>query len=94
MDERARQDALRLLRAAKNIFAEQHGNNDEWFWAGTPVDLVAAGERVGMPVGWPDHDAAVRWLESENTIEAAELTRNVVGGKFYLVTAHGVELVR
>jgi hypothetical protein len=47
-----------------------------------------------MPVGWPNHDAAVRWLESENAIEAAELTRNVVGGKFYLVTAHGVELVR
>ena len=39
-------------------------------------------------------DAAVRWLESENAIEAAELTRNVIGGKFYLVTAHGVELVR
>ena len=45
MDERARADRLRLLRAAKNIFAEQHGNSDEWFRGGTPVDVVAAGER-------------------------------------------------
>jgi hypothetical protein len=45
MDERARADGLRLLRAAKTSSRSNTGNSDEWFRRGTPVDLLAAGER-------------------------------------------------
>jgi hypothetical protein len=107
MYESASQDGLRLLRAAKDIFVEQQGADEGSFRAGTTLDLAAAGELVGMPVGFPSHNAAVEWLESERAIEADPMYRRVTERAIephpmyrrptttiHRVTATGVELTR
>ena len=91
MDQTARADALRLLRAAKDIFLEQHGRSAELFREGADLDLVEAGNRIGLGVGLPRHNAAVQWLGDQDAI-VEELTWNVVNVPAYRVTVHGVEL--
>ncbi len=93
MYESASQDGLRLLRAAKDIFVEQQGADEGSFRAGTTLDLATAGELVGMPVGFPSHNAAVEWLESERAIEAEPLYRRATT-TIHRVTATCVELTR
>ena len=93
MYESASQDGLRLLRAAKDIFVEQQGADEGSFRAGTTLDLAAAGELVGMPVGFPSHNAAVEWLESERAIEPHPMYRRPTT-TIHRVTATGVELTR
>ena len=44
MDDPLRADALRLLRAARDIYVEEHGGDEESFRARTSLDLV---ERLG-----------------------------------------------
>ena len=93
MYESASQDGLRLLRAAKDIFVEQQGADEGSFREGTTLDLAAAGELVGMPVGFPSHNAAVEWLESERAIEPHPMYRRATT-TIHRVTATGVELTR
>ena len=93
MYESASQDGLRLLRAAKDIFVEQQGADEGSFREGTTLDLAAAGELVGMPVGFPSHNAAVEWLESECAIEPDPMYRRATT-TIHRVTATGVELTR
>jgi hypothetical protein len=107
MYESVSQDGLRLLRAAKDLFVEQQGDDEGSFRAGTTIDLPVAGELVGMPVGFPSHNAAVEWLESERAIEPDPLYRRVperaiepdplyrrATMTIHRVTATGVELTR
>lgn len=91
MDQTARDDALRLLRAAKDIFLEQHGRSAELFREGADLDLAEAGNRIGLGAGLPRHNAAVQWLGDQDAI-VEELTWNVVNVPAYRVTVHGVEL--
>ncbi len=93
MYESASQDGVRLLRAAKDIFVEQQGDDEGSFRAGTTLDLAAAGELVGMPVGFPSHNAAVEWLESERAIEPHAMYRRATT-TIHRVTATGAELTR
>jgi hypothetical protein len=93
MNNRERDDALRLLRAARDIHVEQHGNDEDSFRATTTLDLVAAGELTGLPTGYPSHKAAVRWLESEGATEPDPMYRRTVGGRIYRVTARGLQML-
>jgi hypothetical protein len=93
MKYQVRADALRLLRAARDIHVEEHGGDEESFRARTSLDLVAAGRRTGLPAGYPSHEDAVEWLEDRGAIEPDPMFR---GGThtLYRVTARGVELLR
>ena len=81
-DDQARDDALRLLRAARGIYIETHGGDESSFRAGAELDLVTAGERTGLPTGFDRHEAAVECLEAAGMIEP-------VGGPIYHVTEQG-----
>jgi hypothetical protein len=94
MNNRERDDALRLLRAARDIHIARLGGDEDSFRAGTTLDLSAAGERTGLPIGYPSHEAAVRWLVSQGAIEPDPMYQNIVGGPIYRITARGVEMLR
>jgi len=85
---------LRLLRVARDIHVEQYGGHEESFRTGRTLDLVAAGQRAGLPTGCPSHEDAVEWLEDRGAIEVAQLTRRVAGGPIYRITRRGVEMLR
>jgi hypothetical protein len=93
MDDPLRADALRLLRVARDIHVEQHGGDEESFRTGTTLDLVAAGERTGLPTGYPSHEDAVEWLEDRGAIEPDPIYQQALGGTIYRITARGVELL-
>jgi len=96
MQDQVKDVALRLLWAARDVHVEQR-NEKEWprakFGAKTTLDLVAAGERTGLPTGSYRHAAAVEWLEAGNAIEPDPYLRRVEGGPIYRITARGVEML-
>ena len=97
MDDHLRDDAMRLLGAARDYHVELHGKlhgNDEGsFGSGTTLNLAAAGQRTGLPIGYPSHEAAVEWLVADGAIEPDPLYQNVVGGPIYRLTTYGFELL-
>ena len=94
MESRMRTAALRLLWAARGVHVEQHGGDEESFRVGTTLDLVAAGERTGLPTGSEPHELALEWLADADAIEPAPMYQEPVGGPIYRVTARGLEILR
>ena len=99
MHDQLRDVALRLLWAARDVHVE-HQSEKEWprarFRAKTTLDLVAAGERTGLPTtGYHRHAAAaaVEWLEARNAIEPDPYLRRMEGGPVYRITARGVQML-
>ena len=96
MHDQVRDGALRLLRAARDVHVERQSEK-EWyrarFMAKTTLDLVAAGERTGLPTGAHRHASAVEWLEAENAIETDPYFQRMVGDPIYRITARGVEML-
>jgi hypothetical protein len=93
-DAQVREDALQLLRAARDTYVEQYGGNEKSFTARTALDLAAAGQRTGLPTGYDRHERAVEWLESEAAIERDPVYQRIVTGTIYRITARGVEMLR
>ena len=96
MHDQARGVALRLLWAARDVHLE-HQSEKEWprarFRAKTTLDLVAAGERTGLPTAYYRHAAAVEWLEAGNAIEPDPYLWRIEGGPIYRITARGVQML-
>jgi hypothetical protein len=76
------------------VHVEQHRGDEESFRVGTTLDLVVAGERTELPVGYARHEAALKWLESANAIEPDPMYREALGGPIYRITALGLEMLR
>ena len=93
MDDHVRDDAMRLLWAARDYHVELHGNDEGSFGARTTLNLAAAGQRTGLPIGYPSHEAAVEWLVADGAIEPDPLYQNVVGGPIHRLTAYGLGLL-
>lgn len=85
-------DALELLRSAQEIHAERHGSKT--FTLGTHVALESAARRVGLsPERFRYYDA-IKELEYEGAIEWDSSARYARGNKHYVITQHGLKLLR
>ncbi len=94
MEGRVREDALRLLRAARDVHVEQHGGNEESFRSRVTLDLAGAGERADLPTGSERHELALEWLAAADAIEPEPMYQEPVGGPFYRITTRGLEMLR
>ncbi len=94
-DDRVRTDGLRLLGAARDVHLQRQGEKTfgARFGARTPLDLVAAGERAGLPAGNDRHNAAVERLLSDHAIEPEPALRRRGGEPTYRVTRRGLEVL-
>ncbi len=86
------EDALTLLRAAREIHAERHGS--QTFTLGTHLPLEAAGRRTGIDPGRLRYYDAIKELEYEGAIEWAESARYARGDKHYVITERGLKMLR
>ncbi len=94
VDDQVWTDGLRLLRAARDIHVEQrYSGAGRSFRARTTLDLVAAGERTGLPAGYDRHKAAVEWLLSDHAVEPEPALRRRGGEPIYRVTQRGLEML-
>ena len=86
------QDALKVLRSAREIHAERHGSKT--FTLGTHVALEAAAQRVGLSPGSFRYHDAVKELEYEGTIEWDSSARYARGNKHYVITKRGLRILQ
>ena len=86
------EDALALLRAAREIHAERHGSKT--FTLGTYLPLEEAGRRTGINPERLRHYDAIKELEYEGAIEWAASARYARGDKHYGITERGLEMLR
>jgi hypothetical protein len=90
--EHPTEDALTLLRAAREIHAERHGS--QTFTLGTHLPLEAAGRRTGINPERLRYYDAIKELEYEGAIEWDESARYARGDKHYVITKRGLEMLR
>jgi hypothetical protein len=89
---RTTEDALTLLRAAREIHAERHGSHT--FTLGTHLPLEGAGRHTSInPERLRYHDA-IEELEYEGAIEWPTSARWARGNKKYIITKRGLEMLR
>ncbi len=95
MHRQARDTALGLLGAARDVHLERQGERTfgARFGAKTPLDLAAAGERAGLPAGDDRRKAAVQWLLSERAIEPEPALRRREGEQTYRATRRGLKML-
>jgi predicted ArsR family transcriptional regulator len=86
---RTTEDARALLRAAREIHAEHHG--EQTFTLGTHLPLEAAGERIGIEPNSIRYHDAIEELEYEGAIEWAASARYARGNKHYVITQRGLD---
>jgi hypothetical protein len=82
------EDARALLRAAGDVVAAsspQAELSGEWI----RLDMPAAGERAGMPVGSARYHDALWELEHESMIAQDPITRQITGGTAYILLGPG-----
>ncbi len=84
------EDALRLLRAARDIHAERDGA--ETFGPGAELDLTGAAERIGICGGSLLWEARV--AEGEGVIAPSPVSRHATSGVPYVLTLRGLRLLR
>lgn len=89
---RTTEDGRALLRAAQEIHSERHGAHT--FTPGTHLPLEAAAWRAGIDPGRLRYHDAIEELEYENAIEWAASARHARGDKHYVITKHGLEMLR
>lgn len=86
------EEALRLLRAARDIHAERDGA--ETFGLGVELDLAGAAGRVGTYGGSFLWEALVAELEWEGAISPGPVSRRAAGGGPYVLTLRGLRLLK
>ena len=86
------EDALTLLRAAREIHGERHGS--QTFTLGTPLPLEEAGRRTGIDPGRLRYYDAIKELEYEGAIDWDPSARYAMGNKHYVITKRGLEMLR
>jgi hypothetical protein len=92
-NDEVRDNAMRLLRAARALYAEQHDGTDEALRPGTALELYDAGNRIELPPGFDPYAAAVGWLEDNDAIEPYPPLRDAMGFPAYRITARGMEML-
>ena len=83
------EDALALLRAAREIHAERHGSKT--FTLGTYLPLEEAGRRTGINPERLRYYDAIKELEYEGDIEWPTSARYARGDKHYGITQRGLD---
>jgi hypothetical protein len=86
------EDALTLLRAAREIHGERHGS--QTFTLGTNLPLEEAGRRTGISPERLRYYDAIKELEYEGAIEWPTSARYARGDKKYVITKRGLEMLR
>ncbi len=86
------QDALELLRSAQELHAERHGS--QTFMLGTHIPLEAAAQRMSLSPQRIRYYDAIEELKYEAVIEWDESARYARGDKHYVITQHGLKLLR
>jgi hypothetical protein len=86
------EDALTLLRAAREIHGERHGS--QTFTLGTHLPLEEAGRRTGINPERVRYYDAIKELEYEGAIEWPKSARLARGNKKYVITKRGLEMLR
>jgi hypothetical protein len=88
---RAAEDGLALLEAAKQLHAERHGSHT--FTPGTHLPLQVAGRRTGINPDYLRYHDAIEDLEYEGAIEWDKSARYARGDKHYLITGRGLKML-
>jgi hypothetical protein len=86
------EDTRALLRAAREIHVERHG--EQTFTLGTHLPLEEAGRRIGLSPNRLRYYDAIRELEYEGAIEWDERARYARGEKHYVITERGLKMLR
>ena len=86
------EDALTLLRAAREIHGERHGS--QTFTLGTHLPLEEAGRRTSINSKRLRYYDAIKELEYEGAIEWPTSARYARGDKKYVITKRGLEMLR
>lgn len=86
------QDALELLRSAQEIHGGRH--RAQTLTAGTHLPLEAAGQSAGIRPNSIRYHDAIEELKYEAAIEWDESARYARGNKHYVITQHGLKLLR
>jgi hypothetical protein len=89
---RTTEDALALLRTAREIHVERHGS--QTFTLGTHLPLEAAGRRTGINPERLRYYDAIKELEYEGAIEWDPSARYARGDKHYAITERGLKMLR
>lgn len=89
---RTTEDARALLLAAQEIHSERHGART--FTPGTHLPLEAAAWRAGIDPGRLRYHDAIEEIEYEDAIKWATSARHARGDKHYVITKHGLEMLR
>jgi hypothetical protein len=89
--EHLTEDALALLRAAREIHAERHGSQP--FTLGTHLPLEEAGRRSGIDPERMRYYDAIKELEYEGAIEWPTSARYARGNKKYVITQRGLKML-
>jgi hypothetical protein len=86
---RTTEDALALLRTAREIHVERHGS--QTFTLGTHLPLEAAGRRTGINPERLRYYDAIKELEYEGAIDWDPSARYARGDKHYVITQRGLD---
>ena len=86
--EHVTEDAQALIRAARELHVERHG--EKTFLPGTCLSFLEAAKRAGIRPDRQRYYDAIEDLEYEGAIEWAESARYARGDKHYLITRRGV----
>jgi hypothetical protein len=88
-------DARTLLRAAGDILREEGRGVRQRPGTGSPftLDMPAASERAGMPIGSVRYMDAMWELEQEGIIMRNPLGRHMGRGTEYILTPRGLEVL-
>jgi hypothetical protein len=86
--EHMSEDALALIRAAREVHAERHGA--QTFLPGTRLSFVEAAKRTGIRSDRQRYYDAIEELEYEGAIEWDTSARYGRGDKHYLITQRGL----
>jgi hypothetical protein len=90
--DHAAEDGRALLEAAQQIHSERHGA--QTFLPGTLLPFLEAAKRSGIRSDRQRYYDAIKDLEYEGAIEWDESARYARGDKHYLITEHGVKMLR
>jgi len=86
--EHMSEDAREMIRAAKAVHAERHG--EDTFLPGTSLSLPEAAKRSGIRSDRQRYYDAIEDLEYEGAIEWDPSARYARGDKHYVITQRGM----
>ena len=90
--EQLSEDAEVLIRAAREVHVERHG--EQTFLPGTLLPFLEAAKRTGIRSDRQRYYDAIEDLEYEGAIEWDASARYARGDKHYLITGRGLKMLR